>query len=43
MGGVGLADSNRSLNQSGGGAIDVGSSSTGPPAAGAGGLAAEQW
>jgi hypothetical protein len=43
MGGVGFADSGRSLTQSAGGATEVGISSTGPPAARAGGLATEQW
>jgi hypothetical protein len=43
MGGAGLAHSGRSLTQGAGGATEVGSSSTGPPAARAGGLAAEQW
>jgi hypothetical protein len=43
MGGVGFADSSRSLTQSAGGATEVGSSSTGPVATSAGGLAAEQW
>jgi hypothetical protein len=43
MGGVGFADSGRSRTQSAGDATEVGSSSTGPLAARAGGLAAEQW
>jgi hypothetical protein len=43
MGGVGFADSSRSLTQSAGGATEVGSSSTGPLSARAGVLGAEHW
>jgi hypothetical protein len=43
MGGVGFAVSGRSLTQSEGGATEVGSSSTGPPAARADGPAGEHW
>jgi hypothetical protein len=43
MGGVGFSDSSRWLTRSAGGATAVGSWSTDPSAARAGGLAAEQW